>query len=146
MMCCPLSSPDECYENYTEEVHVDGVSHECCECGGEIAAGEKLELSSGDLDGESYEHTTCMVCREIRDHFSCDGHFFGRLWDDLEMNFFPGMRMGGPCMAGLSPAAKSALVDACSDWINEGYEPRTVALPPWWRWWYGDSDPEEGAP
>ena len=146
-ICCPLTSIDdyERYENYTEEIRTDGVEHKCCECSSVIPPGEKFEICSGDFGGEHMVHETCMVCTEIGDHFACgDGRYIGQLWEDLEMNFFPDMRMGGPCMKGLSPAAKSALVEARLEWVLSGVETIRVALPPWWRWWYGDDATDDG--
>lgn len=36
---------------------------------------------------------------------------------DLEENFFPDMKAGGPCMEGLSPAAKARLFDRRMKWL-----------------------------
>lgn len=153
VMCCPLSSSsDSCYGDVSQLIVLADEDYVCGECGEQIPAGVPYECYKGrnpDYDedeGDIDTHNTCTLCVEIRDHFVCDGWIFGQLWEDLEENFFPDMRMGGPCMAGLSPAAKSALVDARLEWMLSGlcgvHIP--VALPPWWRWWYGDADPCEG--
>lgn len=153
VMCCPLSSSDDgCYEDVSQSIVLSNEDYECGECGERIPAGVTYECYEGrkpDTDEDEYDidtHNTCTLCVEIRNHFVCDGWIFGQLWEDLEENFFPDMRMGGPCMAGLSPAAKSALVEARLEWMLLGvcgvHIP--VALPPWWRWWYGDADPDEG--
>lgn len=149
VMCCPLTSGDDedgAYQNYTSEIRRDTVTNRCEECGGQIEPGDDFELSGGysTYDGLRHTHTTCLLCVEIRDHFACDGFIFGMLWEDLETNFFPDMRMGGPCMAGLSPAAKSELVAARLEWLFDGGDARPVALPPWWRWWYGEADEQDG--
>jgi hypothetical protein len=49
----------------------------------------------------------CLLCSEIGNHFACGGRVVETLWSDLEENFFPDMRMGGPCMSGLSPASEA---------------------------------------
>lgn len=157
VMCCPLSSSDEApYENVEQFMTTDfAAAHACCECGETIATGVTYEHYEGtnpesdpddaDPDVDPVDvYRTCTLCVEIRDHFECGGWIFGQLWQDLQDNFFPDMRMGGPCMAGLSPAAKSALVDARLEWVMDGGTYIAVALPPWWRWWYGDAELDEG--
>jgi hypothetical protein len=155
-MCCPLEDSGESYAESSQCRTTLDAAASCCECCASIPAHVEHEVYLGrngyndsqDVDDESTwdEWRTCLLCVEIRDHFACDGWIFGRLWEDLEQNFFPDMKMGGPCMRGLSPAAKSALVDARTEWLfsADGCVESVVALPPWWRWWYGDADPSEG--
>ena len=153
VMCCPLSSAGESYKEVDQVISISPIDCECSECGSVIVADSKFEYFEGtnpdlldeeDPDDEIDTYFTCMICVEIRDHFACDGWVFGQLWQDLQDNFFPDMRMGGPCMAGLSPAAKGALVDARLEWVMAGDSILPVALPPWWRWWYGDAEYDEG--
>ena len=92
--------------------------HRCYECLETIKRGDRYEHASGLWDGRWSTFKTCLSCVEIRDHFSCDGWLFGQLWEDLESNFFPGMRAGGPCMDGLSPSAKARLFEKRLVWLG----------------------------
>jgi hypothetical protein len=76
-----------------------------------IAIGERHEYVFGVWDGDPTSFRTCLLCVEIRAHFACNGWIFGRLWHDLRENFLPEMKAGGPCMEGLSPAAKTRLFE-----------------------------------
>lgn len=146
VMCCPISGGENRASIESVSKPRAAKQHRCCECGDRIERGQKHELVKGMWDGSWNCYRTCLLCVEIREHFQCDGWIYEQLWEDLINNFFPGMRIGGPCMAGLSPEAKSKLIDACLHHrLNSGEIPR-VAVPPWWRWWHGDPDPEEGAP
>ncbi len=115
MMCCPLT--DHCGDGsatvYKQRIVTARKRHRCGECRGPIAAGEQHERVDGLWDGEWETHRTCASCVEIRNHFACGGGWlFGQLWDDLAENFFPDMRAGGPCMSGLSVAARERLFAA----------------------------------
>lgn len=149
-MCCPLSEPDEGYTDFQSGTCKAEFPHKCCECGIVISVGEDYEWATGRDGhwGKLNEHSTCLLCVEIRDHFSCGGFYYTMLWEELENNLFPDMRMGGPCLEGLSPQAKGALATARLEWVLGGGDgsPRPVALPPWWRWWYGDAEEDEGRP
>lgn len=91
-------------------------AHVCTECHEVIPAKSKYERTEGLWDGEWSTFKTCLSCVEIRDHFSCGGWVYGLLWSDIEENFFPDMKAGGPCMEGLSPAAKGRLFERCTAW------------------------------
>lgn len=82
-------------------------------------AGSRYERVTGCWDGSFGTFVTCLSCSEIRDHFSCEGWLFGRVWNDLEENFFPDMKAGGPCMEGLSPANKARLFERRMAWLLE---------------------------
>lgn len=119
MTCCPLTGTDGDYEPpkcFTASTPVARKTLTCYECGGKIAKGERYERHKGMWDNHWSTYRTCLMCVEIRDHFACDGWVYGELWNDLENNFFPDMKAGGPCMEGLSPAAKQRLVDARMEW------------------------------
>lgn len=121
MNCCPLSSSDDGdrpgFCNST--LRVARKPHKCTECGEAIAAGMRHEITTGKWGDEISTFRTCLSCREIRNHFGCEGWVFGQLWEDLEENFFPDMKAGGPCMDGLSSAAKSRLFDERLKWLFE---------------------------
>lgn len=120
VQCCPLSSSGD-YEGpscYRSRVRTARKDHHCYECGADIKPGDRYEYVSGVWDGCPGSHKTCLSCVEIRDHFACDGWIFGQLWSDLRENFFPDMKAGGPCMEGLSPAAKARLFDERMKWFE----------------------------
>ena len=117
-MCCPLQECDESATIFDREQRRARKDYECCECGADgIKRGELHEYISMLFDGAWSSWRSCLLCSEIGDHFSCgSGRVACTLWDDLEENFFPDMRMGGPCMEGLSPAAKMKLVERRMAW------------------------------
>lgn len=115
-VCCPLSEADDTATVYNVERRRARKEHACCECREPITIGQEHEYISMLFDGSWSDHRLCLLCSEIGDHFACGGRVAGTLWSDLEENFFPDMRMGGPCMAGLSPAAKLKLVERRMAW------------------------------
>lgn len=121
MQCCPLSSSDGEGASFSSTTTPRAKKpHRCCECREEIPVGAKYERTTGAWDGDFSTYMTCLSCVEIRNHFACDGWIFGWLWDDLEANFFPAMRAGGPCMEGLSPEAKARLFERREAWLLRG--------------------------
>lgn len=119
--CCPLSANDgDRPAAYAEETRRARKEHDCTECGLPIRKGDRYEYVSGIWDGSPSSFKTCMLCVEIRTHFACSGGWlFGCLWEDLAENFFPEMKCGGPCMQGLSPAAKTFLIEQRMEWLLE---------------------------
>lgn len=117
MMCCPLSEADETATVYDATTRRARRVHSCDECRAPVVVGERHRFISMLFDGAWSSHRLCLLCDEIGNHFACgSGRILGQLWEELEENFFPDMRMGGPCMEGLSPAAKLKLVTARMDW------------------------------
>lgn len=117
-MCCPLEGNEHaegpsCSYITTRRARKD---HRCTECRQPIAKGVTYEYASGIWDGRPDSFKTCLPCAEIRNHFACGGWIYGQLWSDLHENFFPDMTAGGPCMTGLSPAAKQWLIDSRMKW------------------------------
>lgn len=121
MVCCPLSGAGDgdMMQCQTDVIRKARKQHECYECGDAIPIGAKYEYSSGVWDGRPRSFKTCLSCVEIRNHFSCEGWIYGQLWSDLEENFFPDMKAGGPCMAGLSPEAKGRLFELRLKWLED---------------------------
>lgn len=118
--CCPLSSGDGVSPSCSSTViRRARKEHSCGECSEPIRAGDRYQYISGIWDGYAGSYKTCLSCVEIRDHFNCGGFVFGTLWEELEQNFFPDMKAGGPCMEGLSPAAKLRLFDRRMAWWEE---------------------------
>ncbi len=117
VMCCALSEADERADVYNVTHRRARKQHACEECREPIAVGTLHEHVSMFFDRVWSSYRMCFLCSEIGDHFSCgQGRLVGLLWEDLENNFFPDMRMGGPCMEGLSPAAKAKLVERRMAW------------------------------
>lgn len=133
MMCCPLSECDDAPTVYTTTTPVARKPHRCEECGESIVVGTRYELYKSLFDGTWSTTRTCSSCAEIRDHFRCGGSYYiGMLWEELEENFFPDMRAGGPCMDGLSPTAKGRLFEMRLEWVfaQREWQPERFALPP----------------
>ena len=119
MKCCPLTGSNDadapaCSMSATRKAR---KAHRCIECRDAIAIGQRYEHASGVWDGRPSSFKTCGLCVEIRMHFQCDGWVYGQLWADLEEGYFPSMRAGGPCMEGLSPAAKGRLFERRLAWL-----------------------------
>jgi hypothetical protein len=121
MVCCPISGADgESGPSFsTTKVVRAAKSWKCTECYEPITIGTKHERVSGMWDEHWSTHRTCLSCVEIRNHFACNGFYFGEVWEQLEGNFFPDMKAGGPCMQGLSPAAKARLFERRLKWLED---------------------------
>lgn len=118
VQCCPLSGNyDDGPEFTSTRIRTARKQHWCCECRESIQPGCSYEYTTGKWDGSLSVYKTCLSCVEIRDHFACEGFIFEHLWEDLESNFFPDMKAGGPCMEGLSPRAKSRLIEKRMKWL-----------------------------
>lgn len=116
--CCPLEAGDEPATVSRTEVRRAAKEHACEECRETIKRGDRYEHHVGLWDGRWSTSRTCLSCVEIRNHFSCGGWIFGQLWSDLEEHFFHDMTAGGPCMEGLSPAAKGRLFERRMAWLE----------------------------
>jgi hypothetical protein len=121
MICCPLESGDgECRAKVDlTEIRKAAKEHRCGECSETIKRGARYEHNRALWEGSWSTSRTCLSCVEIRNHFQCGGWIYGQLWDDLEENFFPDMKAGGPCMEGLSPEAKARLFERRMKWLLE---------------------------
>lgn len=131
-MCCPLQEADETCAVWNEDTRRARKEHVCCECHEPIRKGELHKHVTSLFDGSWSTHRTCLLCDEIGNHFSCGGgRITETLWDDLEENFFRDMAMGGPCMQGLSPAAKTKLVERRMAWYLDQDEISDDAWEDW---------------
>lgn len=121
MICCPLSSNSDgpSATVHTMRTRRAAKDHRCSECRETIARGKRYEYVTGCWDSSWSTYRTCLSCVEIRDHFQCEGWIYGQLWPDLEENFFPDMKAGGPCMEGLSPEAKARLFERRLQWMED---------------------------
>lgn len=139
-MCCPLSSCDEYATVYDVEWRVSRKEHKCEECREPIPARTKYQHISMLFDGSWSRFKLCAMCTEIGDHFDCGGRSIGMLWEELEENFFPDMKAGGPCMVGLSPAARQHLIDKRMEWFF-GLDEIPCHLDDVWEGWTPDKPP-----
>lgn len=122
MICCPLDGGDDAPAAVVAVRVVQArKDHSCSECAEVITRGSKYERVNGMWDRAWSTFRTCLSCVEIRDHFSCEGSgwIYSELWSQLEEFFFPDMKAGGPCMEGLSPAAKGRLFERRLKWLEE---------------------------
>jgi hypothetical protein len=132
-MCCPLAgnSGGDAPKLFRRGISAARRPYVCVECDLPILVGQSHEHAKGVWDGVWDTFRTCLLCAEIRDHFACDGFVYQTLWSDLEENFFPQMTVGGPCMRGLSAAARSFLCERRMQWVLDSEHERDGALPPW---------------
>lgn len=138
MVCCPLSNDGDGPSCFTESIRKARKEHQCYECRDPIKIGERYEYVSGIWDGRADSFKTCLLCAEIRAHFSCGhGWVYGEVWSQLRDNFFPDMKAGGQCMAGLSPAAKQRLIDLRMEWYFDQDECDDSR----WEGWTPDKPP-----
>jgi hypothetical protein len=121
MACCPLGADDGDLPSVCDvRTRRAAKDHACSECGEAIPRGTQYEHVKGLWDGSWSTFRTCLSCVEIRAHFACEGRWvYGELWSQLEDNFFPDMKAGGPCMEGLSPAAKNRLFERRMKWLED---------------------------
>ncbi len=121
IVCCPLGGGSDAPATMLNARVVKAAkAHVCTECRETIPKGARYELAKGLWDGSWSTYKTCLSCVEIRDHFACEsGYLFGEVWSQIEESFFPDMRAGGPCMEGLSPAAKGRLFERRLKWLED---------------------------
>lgn len=122
MMCCPLSDggQDEGPSVFSKTEPKARKSYVCYECREPIPVGEHYENAFGVWDKRPDVFKTCLPCVDIREHFSCgNGWVYGEMWEQLRENFFPDMKCGGQCMAGLSPRGKQKRIDERMVWYVE---------------------------
>jgi len=132
IVCCPLQGNDgEGPSCHSQAIRKARKEHVCSECREPIPKGTKYDYSTGIWDGRPSSYKTCLLCVEIRDHFSCEGWIYEQLWGDLTENFFPDMKCGGLCMTGLSPDAKRKLIDARMEWYFDQDEISDDAWEDW---------------
>lgn len=117
--CCPLSGGGDRATVCHVRIITAAKQYACSECRETIGKGTNHELVKGMWDGSWSSFRTCLSCVEIRTHFGCgEGWIYGELWSQLEDNFFPDMKAGGPCMEGLSPEAKSRMFERRLVWMG----------------------------
>ena len=95
-------------------------AHKCGECHKEILPGSKYEYDVGVWDGQFDTNKTCLICREIRNVFFCDGWFFGQIHEHLWEHI---MEMDGKiekdCLCDLSFEAKGIVYEMIAQYKEE---------------------------
>jgi hypothetical protein len=88
-MVCPLEGDfDEAPSCFQSATRRARKAHTCGECDETIPPGAQYEVASGVWDGQASTFKTCLS------------------------------KAGGPCMKGLSPAAKQRLFDRRTAWLE----------------------------
>lgn len=114
-----VTDGDTCIAFYSEAVVTARKPWKCCECRRAIAVGEQYERASGMTDGCIFTEKTCLVCREIRKAFACDGWVFGDLWEAIYESLFDTWERSGPwdCLAKLeTQQARQRMNDEYEKW------------------------------
>jgi hypothetical protein len=103
-------------EFFSQEHPKARKKHKCIECKRVIPIGEKYEKCSGKYADDFFSVKTCIMCKEIRDSFNCDGSFiFGELWSDMASYVFPVFNT--TCLARLqTPETKRYLQAKWIEW------------------------------
>jgi hypothetical protein len=97
------------------EIRLAKKTHICCECKQEIKSRQKYEYTSGRWDERFETYKTCMICKDIRESFCCNGWEYTTLWSDIYENLFPIMTTG--CLNKLSTVeAKKLLLEKWNEW------------------------------
>lgn len=109
---------DETFDNYERENRISDSPSACYECAEIIPAGSEYEFASGDYGREpTTRMTTCLLCAEIADVFSCgEGRMHGNLWESMEEHAFEDLTTATECFRELSAAAKQRVLDRWNKW------------------------------
>jgi hypothetical protein len=116
MNCCLSEAEDGVLEFASTIERRARKPHRCCECRETISPGQRYVIHVGIWDWEWSRYKQCIECDEIQRHFACTSYIYGELWPDLREIFFPTMVAGGPCMDGLSAAAKGKMFAMWRKW------------------------------
>lgn len=116
---CSISGSDDFADVWNSTVRKARKVHRCHECREPIAIAQRYEHATSLYDGHWSTHKRCLLCVEIAKYYAAPGEglAIGELWERLADEMFPHMTMGGPCMEGLSVAARLFLVDRRMDWL-----------------------------
>jgi hypothetical protein len=95
-------------------------NHFCCECAHVITPGERYERTFGVWDGEVEIYKTCLVCKELRDAFFCDGWQYTTVMEDLDYHI---LEMKGEiaesCLANLTSLARDRICSMIEEYWGE---------------------------
>ena len=80
---CVCVEPDGYTEYCSEKIVAARCPRQCCECGCEIAKGERYERANGKTEGEWWQAATCLTCRAIRSSLFKCGYVFGEMWNEI---------------------------------------------------------------
>jgi hypothetical protein len=120
MNCEILSADLAACEHLSDRHPIARKQHKCRECQCVIEPGKKYRRQVSVCDGKLLDIKTCEICSELRSHFSDGSYYYGELWSTLRYAFFPNMVAGGPCIEGLSVAAKERLFEQWREWKGVG--------------------------
>lgn len=111
-----LSGPEDGCIEVLEDGNVAGRKpHRCCECRHLMPIGEVHERVKGVWEGEIATYRTCLICKEIRTAYACNGFSYGALWE--EMNDYLFAEMNESCFDRLTTTvAKKYLRERWMKW------------------------------
>ena len=110
-------------EMYRSTMQTARKPHKCCECGKTITPKEKYEYVCGIWEGTFDTHKTCIVCKEIRDTFFCDGWLFEGLFEYLynHINDMDGI-ISESCISELSPKAREVICGIIEEYWEQCFD------------------------
>jgi len=119
---CEISTDfsfDFVYENYNSEIKISKNPSRCGECERFILIGEEYEKASGEFDGEKYQHTTCLDCVSLRNHFFDDWQF-ETLWETFS-NYMDdcGWEVPEKCLSKVTPATRTRICEMTEEYWEE---------------------------
>jgi hypothetical protein len=116
-VCIGVDSIDEPFEFSTVEIRKARKPHACFECHQQIKLGDSYEHTTGKFDGRFATYRTCLLCREIRDVFTCgNSWYYGELWEEMREGAFENLTTASPCFNELSLAAKAFVLEQWRRW------------------------------
>lgn len=118
-VCIDMGMDDCENEFYVESFITARKPHRCCECHGEVSAGDSYQRAAAKSDGRIWTKVTCRRCAEIRKALVCGGWIFGELWQCIEDGVFPQWAISSPidCLAKIeSKQARDFISRRFDDW------------------------------
>ena len=96
----------------TKKIREARKEHICGECGGLIWPGEKYEHVRGKWNGAFSTQKTCLICREIREAFFCEGWFFTEILRDLREHIYDAHgKISEDCLSEMTKPARDRVCD-----------------------------------
>jgi hypothetical protein len=81
---CSCDPHDGCPSDvYEAAIRTARKAYHCCECGAEIARGQRYERVDALCDGSWQHVTTCLTCRAIRRHYCPSNWVHGHLAEHI---------------------------------------------------------------
>ena len=103
---------------FSNKTHVSSARKEvrCTECCEVILVGAPYWKIVGKWEGKLTTIRQCECCYEIQQVFCCDGWVYGELWEGMEEQAFPELKMAGECWDELSAASREFLLKKWREW------------------------------